>query len=43
VTALASAEDRARAMAEGFEAHLTKPVDPTEVLAAVARSVGARD
>jgi len=25
ITALGSAEDRARAMAEGFDAHLTKP------------------
>ena len=42
VTALASTEDRARAMAEGFAAHLTKPVDPAEVVEAVARSVGGR-
>jgi len=39
ITALASAEDRERAMAEGFDAHLTKPVDPAEVVQAVARSV----
>jgi len=42
ITALASAEDRARAMAEGFDAHLTKPVDPAEVVEAVARSVAGR-
>ena len=39
ITALASAEDRARAMAEGFDAHLTKPVDAADVVEAVARSV----
>ncbi len=42
VTGLASAEDRARATAEGFAAHLTKPVDPSEVVAAVARNAGGR-
>jgi len=39
ITALASAEDRARAIAEGFDAHLTKPVDPAEAVEAVAKSV----
>jgi len=29
-------------MAEGFDAHLTKPVDPAEVVEAVARSVAGR-
>ena len=42
ITALASTEDRARAMAEGFDAHLTKPVDPAEIVEAVARSVAGR-
>src|SRR5207244_3983621 len=44
VTALATAEDRERALGEGFDDHLTKPVDPTDLIDAVARSaaVGAR-
>jgi len=41
VTALASAEDRKRAMSEGFDEHLTKPVDPADLLDAVARRVRA--
>jgi signal transduction histidine kinase/ActR/RegA family two-component response regulator len=41
ITALAGAADRARAMAEGYDAHLTKPVDPAEVVEAVARRVAA--
>jgi CheY-like chemotaxis protein len=38
VTALASAEDRERALAEGFDAHLTKPIEPAELVAMVASS-----
>jgi CheY-like chemotaxis protein len=37
VTALASREDRARSLAEGFDLHLTKPVDPAELVEAVSR------
>jgi len=33
ITAYASAEDRARLLAAGFQAHLAKPVDPTELAA----------
>jgi CheY-like chemotaxis protein len=33
----ARAEDRARALAAGFQAHLAKPVEPSELTAAVAR------
>ena len=38
VTALASVEDRERAVAEGFDEHLTKPVDPGDLVDAVAKS-----
>ncbi|HJQ83123.1 MAG TPA: ATP-binding protein [Candidatus Binatia bacterium] len=37
VTALASAEDRERALGEGFDEHLTKPIEPAELLRVVAR------
>ena len=36
LTAYADATDRARALAAGFQAHLTKPVDPAELVAVVA-------
>jgi signal transduction histidine kinase len=36
LTAYARAEDRARALAAGFQIHLAKPVDPPELVAAVA-------
>jgi len=39
LTALAREEDRARALQAGFEAHLAKPVEPDELLRAVARLV----
>ena len=38
LTALASAKDRRQALAAGFSLHLTKPVEPAEVVAAVARA-----
>jgi len=37
LTAYAREEDRARALAAGFQAHLAKPVEPAELVAAVAR------
>jgi PAS domain S-box-containing protein len=37
LTALARAEDRTKALESGFEMHLAKPVDPGELVAAVAR------
>jgi len=37
VTAFTSPEDRRRALAAGFQVHLTKPVDPGELTAVVAR------
>jgi CheY-like chemotaxis protein len=36
VTAYASAEHRERALREGFEIYLTKPIDPLELTSAVA-------
>ena len=37
VTAYARGEDRRRALAVGFNLHLSKPVDPTELIVSVAR------
>ncbi len=37
LTALASAADRQRAAAAGFDLYLTKPVDPPKLVAAIAR------
>jgi CheY-like chemotaxis protein len=37
VTAFAAPEDRRRALAAGFQVHLAKPVDPSELTAVVAR------
>ena len=45
LTAYARSEDRAKVLRSGFEMHLSKPIDPAELLAAVAalarRSAGA--
>jgi CheY-like chemotaxis protein/two-component sensor histidine kinase len=41
-TASASAEDRDRALRAGFSLHLAKPVDPAELLDAVAMAVTGR-
>ncbi|MCE9546655.1 MAG: response regulator [Planctomycetia bacterium] len=40
LTAMARSEDRMRAMLAGYQSHLTKPVDPMELLAVVASLVG---
>lgn len=40
LTALARLEDRKRAMLSGFQTHLAKPVDPAELVAAVASLAG---
>jgi signal transduction histidine kinase/ActR/RegA family two-component response regulator len=37
LTAYAGAEDRARALAAGYDEHLVKPVDPAELIRAAAR------
>jgi len=36
LTAYARSEDRARALRSGFQIHLAKPIDPAELMAAVA-------
>ena len=36
LTAYARSEDRAKALHLGFEMHLAKPIDPSELIAAVA-------
>lgn len=36
LTAYARAEDRTRSLSEGFQMHLSKPVDPTELVSVVA-------
>jgi CheY-like chemotaxis protein len=40
LTAYARSEDRARAFRAGFQAHLAKPVEPAELLTAIARLLG---
>jgi len=40
LTAYARAEDRARAFESGFQLHLAKPVEPTELIAGVKRLAG---
>lgn len=37
LTAFGSNEDRARAFSSGFDAHLTKPVEPNQLVAEIAR------
>jgi len=41
LTAFARSEDRTRALRAGFRMHMSKPVEPAELVAAVA-SVGGR-
>jgi CheY-like chemotaxis protein len=40
LTAFARSEDRTRAMLAGYQVHLSKPVEPQELLAAVANLSG---
>lgn len=40
LTAFARAEDRALALAAGFDEHLAKPVEPATLVATIARVVG---
>ncbi|HEY1044255.1 MAG TPA: ATP-binding protein [Telluria sp.] len=42
LTAFARSEDRMRALDAGFMAHISKPVEPTELIAAVEALVGGR-
>ena len=43
LSAYARTEDRERALAAGFHAHVAKPVEPSEIASAVARLAGAGD
>jgi CheY-like chemotaxis protein len=40
LTAFARAEDRTRAMLAGYQMHLSKPIDPAELVAAIATLTG---
>jgi CheY-like chemotaxis protein len=40
LTAFARSEDRLRALEAGFSAHISKPVEPSELIATVAAVVG---
>jgi signal transduction histidine kinase/DNA-binding response OmpR family regulator len=40
LTAYAGVEDRQRALAAGFQTHLAKPLDPSELISVVARLAG---
>jgi CheY-like chemotaxis protein len=42
LTAYARSEDRVRAIRSGFQNHLAKPIEPTELLAIVSSLVGSR-
>jgi CheY-like chemotaxis protein len=42
LTAFSRNEDRARALAEGFNVHMGKPVEPAELLATLAQLVEHR-
>jgi PAS domain S-box-containing protein len=43
LTAYARSEDRARALRSGFHVHLSKPIDPGELMATVASLAGRKD
>ncbi|HEX8352993.1 MAG TPA: ATP-binding protein [Pyrinomonadaceae bacterium] len=43
LTAYARSDDRARALAAGFQTHIAKPVEPAALTAAVARLAGRRE
>src|SRR5262245_568320 len=40
LTAFASSQDRQRALSNGFQTHLTKPVEPVELAQVIARAAG---
>ena len=42
LTAFARSEDRIRSIQSGFQAHLTKPIEPAELLAVIASLAGRR-
>ena len=39
LTAYARSEDRAKTLRSGFQLHMAKPIDPSELMAAVASLV----
>jgi signal transduction histidine kinase/ActR/RegA family two-component response regulator len=43
LTAYARTEDRVKSMVSGFQHHLSKPIEPTELIAVVARLVDTAD
>jgi CheY-like chemotaxis protein len=43
LTAFAGSQDRQRALSSGFQAHLTKPVEPVELVRNVARVIGRNE
>ena len=42
LTAYASPDDRAQALAAGFQMHLAKPIEPETLLSSIATAVGRR-
>ena len=42
LTAYASPDDRAQALAAGFQIHLAKPIEPETLLSSIATAVGRR-
>jgi CheY-like chemotaxis protein len=42
LTAFARMEDRVRALTEGFQSHVAKPVEPSELTAVIGSLVGAK-
>jgi CheY-like chemotaxis protein len=40
LTAFARSEDRTRALVAGYQMHVAKPVEPTELIASVASLAG---
>jgi CheY-like chemotaxis protein len=43
LTAFAQAQDRVRALTAGFNMHIPKPVDPAELIVAIATLLGKND
>jgi CheY-like chemotaxis protein len=43
LTAFATEKDRQRALASGFQMHLSKPVEPRALIQAIERLVNGRD
>jgi CheY-like chemotaxis protein len=43
LTAYATSDDRARALAAGFQMHVTKPVDPEALVRSVATIMGRKN